>query len=152
MIVSFTGHRPQKLSVGHKVIKNELIRLLNELKPEKAISGMALGVDQWAVEVCIELQIPFIAAVPFKGQELYWPSDARAKYFELLAHADTVEYVNLGGFASWKFQARNQFMVKNSDILIAVYDGKLASGTRNCVEFAESEKKKIILIDPNQLK
>ena len=30
---------------------------------------MALGTDQWAAKIALELSIPYIAAVPFRGQE-----------------------------------------------------------------------------------
>lgn len=157
MIVSFTGHRPPKLggyntpNPTYEFITNELRRVLKELSPKQAITGMALGVDQWAAEICIDLKIPFVAAVPFRGQELYWPEDSRKKYLDLLAHAERVECINQGGYASWKMQTRNQWMVNNSDLLIAVFDGT-PGGTKNCFDYAETEKKKIIRINPADLK
>ena len=88
MIAAFTGHRPNKLG-GFKIpnpiynfINDEITRTLTDLKPKKVITGMALGVDQWAAEVCIKLGVPFVAAVPFRGQELYWPEESRKRYFE----------------------------------------------------------------------
>lgn len=156
MIVAFTGHRPARLggygtsNPMRTLIKNEMRRILKEISPKQVISGMALGVDQWAAEVCIELSIPFVAAVPFKGQELYWPQESRERYFELLALAQRIEYVNPGGYASWKLQVRNEWLVDNSDILIAVFDGG-PGGTKNCFEYASSYDKKIIRINPQDL-
>ena len=79
MIVSFTGHRPAKLGCGYETpnptythICSEIRKILIKLKPEKAISGMALGVDQWAAQICVDLKIPWIAAVPFEEQDLIW--------------------------------------------------------------------------------
>jgi uncharacterized phage-like protein YoqJ len=157
MIVAFTGHRPTKVG-GYKIpnpmysfVRTEIERILTELKPNKAISGVALGVDQWAAEVCITLDIPFVAAVPFRGQELYWPKESQIKYCDLLGQADKIEYVSQGGFASWKMQARNVWMVDNSDILIAVFDGS-NGGTKNCFDYATAKGKKIIRINPLDFK
>lgn len=153
MIVAFTGHRPQKLG-GYNIpnpiydfVKKQINQVLTELSPKTVISGMALGVDQWAAEICIDLQIPFIAAIPFIGQENYWPEESRKRYSDLLAHAESIECINNGGFASWKMQTRNVWMVDNSDVLVAVFDGT-PGGTKNCFDYAEGKGKKIIRINP----
>ena len=44
-------------------------------------------------------------------------------------------------------QKRNEYMVNNSDYVIAVWDGK-PSGTGNTVRYAESKGKTIITIKP----
>jgi len=157
MIAAFTGHRPNKLG-GFKIpnpiynfINDEITRTLTDLKPKKVITGMALGVDQWAAEVCIKLGVPFVAAVPFRGQELYWPEESRKRYFELLEHADSIEYVSPGGYAAWKMQVRNQWMVDNCDVLIAIFDGT-PGGTKNCFDYAIANSKKIIRINPLDFK
>jgi uncharacterized phage-like protein YoqJ len=157
LIASFTGHRPPKLG-GYSVpnpiynfVRGELRRVLMELKPDETISGMALGLDQWAAEVCIELEIPFIAAIPFKGQENYWPEESRERYYKLLAAASRVHVVNHGGYASWKMQTRNQWMVDNSNVVIAVFDGT-PGGTKNCYDYADRCGKQIIKIDPQDYK
>lgn len=90
MIVAFTGHRPDKLG-GYKVpnptyihVCQQIEKVLKELKPERVISGMALGVDQWAAYVAHRLEIPFTAAVPFVGQEKAWPQSSQKTYHKLL--------------------------------------------------------------------
>lgn len=156
MIVSFTGHRPQKIggfdvpNPTYNGIVAQIKKTLIELQPEKAISGMALGVDQWAAEICIELKIPFIAAVPFEGQEKIWPQTSQDRYNALLQKAEEIVYVSEPGYAASKMQRRNVWMVDNSDTLIAVYDGS-GGGTGNCVKYAESISKKIVLINPRSL-
>jgi uncharacterized phage-like protein YoqJ len=153
MIVCFTGHRPDKL-MGYKIpnpmynwIKNQLTNTLKKIKPTSAISGMALGVDTWAVEVCIDLNIPYVSAIPFKGQENYWPEHSRKYYNELLMKASKIHIVNTGGFAGWKMQNRNEWMVDNSDLLIAVFNGS-DGGTKNCYDYAVKKNKEIIRINP----
>lgn len=108
---------------------------------------MALGVDQDFAYVCVELAIPFTAAIPFVGQESRWTEDSQRFYYELLVAADDVIVVSPGGYASWKMQVRNEWMVDHCDLLIAVWDGT-SGGTRNCVSYATKVGRTIRRIDP----
>src|SRR4051812_18107278 len=104
-LVAFTGHRPDKLggfslpNPTYKHVCKEIEKVLKECKPDKIISGMALGVDQWAANVAIKLGIPFIAAVPFLGQEGKWPNSSQQVYKKLMDLAAEVVVVSEGGYA-----------------------------------------------------
>lgn len=153
MIVAFTGHRPDKLG-GYRspnpicdwvswCIHEELDRL----NPTKAISGMAQGVDQWAATICINRNLPFIAAIPFVGQESMWPEAAQKRWRFLLGKAYETVVVCKGGYSPAKMQKRNEWMVDHADVLIAVWDGT-PGGTGNCVRYAEKKNKRIVRIKP----
>ena len=156
MIIAFTGHRPHKL--GRYVLPNPIYikicqsidKYLKELKPEKIISGMALGIDQWAANIAIKNKIPFIAAVPFLGQEGKWNNDSRKTYSILLRKAVRQVIVCQGAYSVEKMQIRNEWMVDRCDLLIAVWDGT-KGGTGNCVDYAKKINKEILRIDPNAL-
>ena len=47
-------------------------------------------------------------------------------------------------------QKRNKYMVDNSQIVIAVWNGK-PSGTANTVKYAREQGKTVIVIDPQTL-
>ena len=153
-VVSITGHRPDEFggyedNVIHSLVKESLAAAFHMVKPTKVIVGMALGVDQWAAEVCIKLGIPFEAAIPFLGQESIWPAPSKERYFELLAKAESKTIVCEGAYAPWKMQKRNEYMVNNSQLLVAVFDDtKEKGGTYNCVEYAKKAGKSILVIDP----
>lgn len=148
MIIGVSGHRSvNKTNPAYDYVKSAFIDLLNEYKPTKVITGMALGFDSLVADVCIEKETPFIAAVPYKGQELFWSKEEKDRYFDLLAHANSVEIVSLGGHSSWKYQHRNMWICNQSDMSIVCFDGS-PSGTRNYVEYAISKKKEIIRINP----
>jgi len=156
MIISFTGPRPPKIG-GYDIpnpifnhICRETEKTLLELKPDKCISGMALGYDTYAAKICIKLGIPFIAAVPFEGQDKVWKEDSKKEYKELLDKAVEVVYTSDPGYAAWKMQVRNEWMVDNSDIVIACFNGS-KGGTFNCVKYATSKDKKVIIINPNEV-
>ena len=48
-------------------------------------------------------------------------------------------------------QIRNQWMVDNCELLIAVFDGT-SGGTANCVNYAKSIRKNTVVINPNGYK
>lgn len=114
----------------------------------EVISGMALGVDQWFAEICIGLGIPFTAAVPCDGHESRWPAESQAHYRALLQKAHYVRVVSPGPYAPWKMQRRNEWMVDNSEMLVAVWDGS-AGGTANCVRYARQVGREIWRVDPS---
>lgn len=153
MIVAFTGHRPDKLG-GYKLPNPTYIKVcqqieaeLTALKPDKVISGMALGVDQWAAFIAHKLKIPFVAAIPFINQECKWPKESQKIYHQLLQLASEQVIVSPGGYTAAKMQVRNCWMVDQCNKLIAIWDGS-EGGTGNCVNYAKSVKKEIIFIDP----
>lgn len=153
MIVAFTGHRPDKLG-GYKLpnpiynfVYLQIEKTLLELKPDKVISGMAQGVDQWAAVIAYRLNIPFLAAIPFEGQESAWPTKSQKAYKTFLKIAAEKVIVSPGSYSAQKMQIRNQWMVDNCDTLIAVWD-KTPGGTANCINYAKSINRSIIYIDP----
>lgn len=153
-IVAFSGHRPNKLG-GYKLpnptynlVCQKIEKELIQLAPAQVISGMALGVDQWAANIALKLKIPFIAAVPFIGQEKAWPKESQLIYQKLLKYAAETIIVSPGNYDKYKMQIRNEWMVNKCDVLIAVYNGDKSGGTANCVNYAKSLNKNIIYIDP----
>lgn len=157
MVIAITGHRPNKLGneygmngpVSAKIYK-KLDELVTELKPTKIISGMALGVDMIFANLAINKKIPFIAAIPFIGQEKKWPISSQKVYNKMLSYAYRQTVICSGGYASWKMQARNEAMVDSCDLLIAVWDGT-EGGTYNCVNYAINKSKEIRRINPKEL-
>lgn len=152
MKIAFSGHRPDKLGgfqPDNPVEQKLRIIITMYLECKKAsepditvISGMALGVDQWAAHAAVSLGLPFIAAVPFEGQEKKWPTFTQVAYRELLRKAQEVHVVSPGGYANWKFQKRNEWMVDECDVLAAVWNGT-PGGTSNCVAYA-TKKNRIV--------
>lgn len=146
MIIAGTGHRPNKLG-GYDNNARETLTLialewLREHKPDKVISGMALGWDQALATAAILRDIPFIAAVPFKGQEEAWPASSRSRYHAILAYADEVVIVSEGGYSAKKMQIRNEWMVNKADRILAMWDGT-PGGTGNCIRYARNIGKPI---------
>ncbi len=161
--VVITGNRPQKLggfnndTVKHSV-KEHLRSFLRNAEPYYVYTGMALGVDQWAAEICIEEGIPFIAAIPFYQQPKLWPETSRKHYQFLIKKAQHKIYVDRTfGFIDHKpdiykpskLHRRNEWMVNqmtkedvcfgiiNDDIISKIYTEAVKSGTWSCLLQAE---------------
>lgn len=143
-VIALTGHRPDKLGgYGHDAAKrvDAVARfVLSALAPDKVISGMALGWDQAGARAAVDLGVPLVVAVPFAGQESRWPDASRAEYARLLSLAQEIRIISSGPYASWKMQRRNEWMVDNCNLLVALWDGT-TGGTRNCVEYARSTRR-----------
>lgn len=157
MIVAGTGHRPPTLGLSYSWEDKKFLAsfALDELRAipniSKVITGMAQGWDQALAMASIELGIPFIAAVPFEGQQAKWPVYAIDEYEDILARAEKVMVVTPGGYANWKFGRRDRYMVDNCDIVLAIWSG-IKSGTGITVEYAKSKKVPIVNAWNNWLK
>lgn len=149
MIVAGTGHRPDKLGGYSDEAYNKLKKIANialwniglNLSKDaeyKVISGMALGWDQALCEAAIELNIPVIAAVPFKGQEDAWFKASKDKYQDLLSKCSEIVIVSDGKYSADKMQIRNIWMVDHCDILLALWNGT-KGGTKNCLDYAKTK-------------
>ena len=159
--VCFTGHRPDKLGgfdinnhIAQKIklkLKEAIIKSIND-GFDTFISGGALGVDQYAAEIVISLKndyphIKLVIARPFPSQEKIWNQQSKKLFHTICSKADFIVDVSPDPYSAWKMQVRNEYMIKNSSLLIAVYDGS-DGGTGNTVKFAIKKNKKIIYINP----
>ena len=158
MIISVTGHRPDKL-YGYDLsdkrwqeLKNQIKNTLKSNNCTEAITGMALGVDTIFALAVLELKdegydISLHCAIPCQGHSSKWPSKSKKQYDEILKKADKVVLVSDEPYKPWLMQKRNQYMVDLSEKVIAVFDGT-KGGTKNCVDYAKKKNKDIILIEP----
>jgi len=112
-------------------IRIQLSDLIDEHRPDIAISGMATGTDQIFAEICIEKGIPLHAYIPFSGQETRWSVNMQKRYRELLTHCEK-KVIVCDAASKQAFQDRNVAMVKAANRAIAVTDGK-QGGTKNCI-------------------
>jgi len=150
VILGVTGHRPQKLGELVFRARAEVERAIRTFSPERLLTGMALGVDTWAAETCVQLGVPFVAVIPFSGQEQRWSSVEKERYRSLVSKADRVVHTASGPYAAWKFQKRNEYVVDNCEWLLAVYDGT-PGGTKNCVEYARKVNRSMTIINPREM-
>lgn len=155
--ICFTGHRPAQLG-GYAA--NNPIKLWVEEQLEIAIkravdkgttwfiSGGALGVDQWAADVVLELGLNLIIAKPFPSMGSKWPLHNKASLAIICEKAKLVIDVADDPYSPAKMMDRNKFMVDHSFAVIAVWDGSAKGGTYNCVTYTQAQNKTIYHINP----
>lgn len=176
--IAFTGHRPDKL-YGYDLKNDKYLKLnkfLEKILEEKIInegydtfiSGGALGFDTVAFLSVKNLKkkypnIKNIMAVPFENQHSKWSLKDVNLYNWMKNIADEVVFVdnlenynrtnaNIGMFHKDKLMIRNEYMVDNADLLIALWDGNNKSGTANCVKYAKNKLyNPTVVINPNTL-
>jgi uncharacterized phage-like protein YoqJ len=162
VIVSFTGHRPDKLggynennSIANGVkgaLLKEILKLIQREGAKEFISGGALGVDTWAAEAVLEAkktypQTLLTIAKPFPSQDGKWLDESKVRFKKFCDAADRVVNVSGDPYSADKMQIRNEWMVNHSDVVVAIWDGS-SGGTGNCVKYAKRQGKRLIVINP----
>ena len=164
-VVMVTGHRPKSLG-GFTVpnpteqwvrdtLRSLLVKLTSRRPNLVGISGMALGADQVFSEVCIELGIPWVAAVPFREHGQQWPRAAQKHYRQLMAHptCKAVVIVNeeihyqVEGSVRAVMHRRNDWMIDHSQLVLAVWDGS-GGGTAHTWRGAQARQVPRIWVNP----
>jgi uncharacterized phage-like protein YoqJ len=156
--VNVTGHRPKDLGGYHpqepmnawliEAVEEVLIKLRDEMGFRKFITGMALGFDQWSLEVALRIGgYHIIAAVPCAGQEKMWPDTSKRRYFELLEMCDDV-HILAQAYSPQAMHERNEWMVDRATLTLAAWIGKESGGTWNCLQYARKQGNRIVTINP----
>jgi len=158
----FTGYRPKKLPWGENESDPRCtalkLRLIDAVTAAYArgyrtfISGMAQGVDTYAAEAVLALSrvlpdLELVCAVPYPGYALRLPITHRARYESIILGCARCA-VTAERYTSQCMGLRNQYMVENSSLVIAVYDGQYG-GTRNTVALAKEKGRDVFLIVPD---
>lgn len=150
MIICGTGHRPDKLGGYSHEAKAKLVGVANDWLDyqqqskivTRVISGGALGWDQALAQAALDNNIPLTLALPFEGFECKWPRESQEYLHSLMNPAD-VMFVCEPGYAPWKMQQRNKWMVDNADRVVALWNGS-SGGTANCVAYADKVHKPVV--------
>lgn len=130
--------------------------------------GGALGGDQLCFRAVEEIKeeypninIKIILCMPFKNQDNNWINSGKEELSREKNVSDKVILVDLidkykikgykeNEYYPAKMQRRNIYMIDNSSILIAIFDGS-NGGTYNAVNYAELQKRFIIIINPSKI-
>ena len=135
-----TGHREYKLiQNGYDIewIRQSIENILLEVHQFHPIcySGMADGVDLIFCQTCLDLNLPYIACIPFDGQEDYMTMYHKSVRENLISKAKEIKKV------------KNSWMVEHGDTAIVVWDGN-KGGTHNVVQQLVENKKNFFWINP----
>lgn len=144
MIAAVTGHRPDKLGGYNPQTQLRLERFADYwMKPliiDEVIVGMAPGWDTAVAITAYRLHVPYVAALPFDGFHKVWPEREQRRFELLCKHALRVVTISDRGSKS-AYHARNHWMVDNTDVMYALFDGQPSGGTWATVTYAIKQGK-----------
>ena len=168
--ICFTGHTPRHLggyssNPIHQWVKQSLAKAIHRAIKQgahKFISGGALGVDQWAAEIIIDIKsgkdkavenpwmIDLVMAIPFPSHGSNWSNpETINNYHRILREADKVVNISDDPYKPMLMQLRNIWMVDRADCVIAVWKTGKPGGTANTLKYAIKKRKPILWIEPD---
>lgn len=156
--IAFTGHRPPRLggyitnSLHHKC-KQAIHEIYDSYIADdglQVISGMAQGIDLWAAEAAVNRRILTIAALPYKGMGERWPTEDRAKLYELLERVNNT-HILCTKYSKESYVIRDKWMVDHCDKLYAFWDGQKVGGTWITLSYAQKNNVDYEIIRTDEL-
>lgn len=140
--IAFTGHRPQDMPEG--TTYQRFAAALDALGMDKRrdvhfVVGGALGADTYAAEYALSRNIPYTLILPFPVEVMgsRWREADRVRLNRHAAHAFDVRIINRSGHYDVRsYQQRNEAMVNVAAHVFALWSGKRAGGTANCIRYA----------------
>ncbi len=160
--IAFTGYRPNKLPFSETKNTNQYIIFRTKLAEivdyfirqnyTHFISGIASVFDTWAAEDVIAAKrtnpiVKLECAIPFPEQAEKWSFSDKARREEIITQSD-IQTLICKQYSRECYFLRNQYMVKQADLIVCCYDGK-SGGTAQTIRLAKQKGIKIIQIDPN---
>lgn len=164
--IALTGHRPNKLAgynmsaPFYKRLRQQLMAVIaQKLETHDVVvchCGMALGADiVWGEAIAnmrfkFGSRVRFVAHIPCHNQESRWPQASQDHYHAVLNHSDD-SVIYHDSYTPSCMQDRNVGMIRNSDLLIAIWDGT-PGGTGNTVRAAKDVGHQILRFHPDSFR
>lgn len=158
---AFTGPRPENLRVSAEVLQWISSRLVTRIEKaisrgyKRFISGGSRGVDMIAAEAVLSAKTKYTdilleIAVPHAGQEDRWDNEDKARYRRILELADIIKVLE-DRYSDGVLLRRNDYMIAQSQLLIAVYDGISGRGTGYTFRQAQKNGLGVVQINPKDM-
>src|SRR5215213_7736301 len=130
MRVGITGHQRLEEPARWGWVRRELDSLLDSLTlPLIGITSLAVGTDQLFADAVLQRGGSLEIVIPFAGYEFTFSEEHdRQEYLRLLRHALKQEVLQKHGSDEEAYLASGKRMVDQSELLIAVWDGRPAIG------------------------
>lgn len=144
-----TGHR----TVDHPIVRqgiNQLTNLALQRGITTFLTGMALGTDTLAAIIWTERYLAWKAILPCSDQSKLWTYQQQVLYRKLLTQATEVK-VLYPKYEQGVMQGRDAWLVKNSQLCLAVWDGRTEGGTYLTIGMARKAKLPLMILNPKTL-
>lgn len=148
--IGVSGHQARS-DINWKWTSSEIKAALRHYQPVgQAFTSLAVGSDQVFAREAIALGIPVNAVIPMAGYENFFKGSGLASYESLLVHCNVIR-LDGGENDEKSFLNAGRYVVDNSDLLIAIWDGKPANGlggTADIVDYCLALGQTVVHINP----
>ena len=146
---AFTGHRTYRHEADD--LLRRTVTMLYATGIRTFLSGMAVGFDLAAAEVVLNCkathaEMRLVAVVPFRGQQLRFSAQDRARFERILDEADETVLLS-ESYHHGSYAIRNNYLIAHAATLVTWYDGS-TGGTRYTVERALAQNRRLIHLHP----
>jgi len=153
MRLGITGHQRLKVVSDWVWVRRQMCALIAQLpKPLTGITSLAIGADQLFAEIITRHGGSVEVIVPFEGYgERFTEEPGKSQYRRLLRAASKIEVLLKEGSDEEAYLAAGIRVVDLCDLLVAVWDGKPASGlggTADIVSYALQTQTSLIHLNP----
>ena len=133
-----TAHRPGRIvdvEAARKAAEAALDAVTARWQKVVVVAGGAIGFDHFVCAACVRRRIPFELVLPCLPDVLtaFWKNEQRLLLAELCQRAVDVTIVNEFATPSavtpWVYHERNAAIVRQTDRLVAYWDGRRGGGT-----------------------
>ena len=145
LVVAATGHRWQRLDIPRTPETERRLEaiahaFLEVLRPDRVISGLALGWDTAVAMAAVRLGLPLVAALPGrKGEQVRgWDWGDEGTHDWLVRQATDVERIGEGYAFGGACVLRDKWMVDRASLVAALWSGQ-PSGTGTTVRYAQRQ-------------
>lgn len=150
--VGITGHRPQVLTPAENAWVGEVLPLLmNSLRErygaQVAISGMTPGAETMWAQSAIDQGLRLWGYSPSLNHPASWPARDQQTHAELTSQASRMVVLGESEDDRW-LRARNDLIVRDSSVLIAVHkEGKTSGRTAAVIKRARACNARLIRVN-----
>ena len=137
------------------VMREQLENMVRTFRVKRFLSGVDRGTEQYACEIILNLKMDYPRTtleciIPYERQAVHWTERQRDRYFSIIEHCDNgIELQS--HYTSDCRKSQDKYMLRQSDYLLAVWDGKKRR-TAAVISEAKSRGLRVISINPLTLK
>lgn len=150
-----TGHRPQHLTPAEVAwsqvtLNHTAWRLRSVYGTRHGISGLALGADSWWALAVLASGMHLHSYIPFLDQPKKWNAEQQALWAELRRKSKTEVVVGGQEYNVGMLHARNDAMLADADLVVALFKPGTPGGTASAVKKARAKGQPLLLLDPTE--
>lgn len=149
--VGITGHQNIGSAEITSWVHDKVHDVLVEHKVTYGFTSLAIGADQMFTDILLMMSVPYMVVIPSKNYESTFKSKSeRERYRRLLSLAEEQLVLDYDKPSEKAFFDAGKYVVRYSDLIIAVWNGEKAKGlggTADVVEYARTQGKSVIHIN-----